>query len=104
MTAILVIIISFFLILLPIAGLVSLLYNKISAVLLNPDLITNSIKQADAVIQQKYHYSIISGNTVDSIRSKASDLLSMIVSKSLGFVSTIIMMYFFLYFMFRERF
>ena len=56
MTAILVIIISFFLILLPIAALVSLLYNKISAVLLNPNLITDSIKQADAVIQQKFHY------------------------------------------------
>src|SRR6516164_1358598 len=36
MTAILVIIISFFLILLPVAALISLLYNKISAVLANP--------------------------------------------------------------------
>ena len=54
MTAVLVIIISFFLILLPIAGLVSLLYNKISAVLSNPDLITNSLKQADDVLKQKY--------------------------------------------------
>jgi predicted PurR-regulated permease PerM len=99
MTAILVIIISFFLILLPVAALVSLLYNKISAVLSNPDLITNSIKQADNVIQQKFHYSIISNDTLNSIKSNASGLLSVIVNKSLGFVSTIIMMYFFLYFM-----
>src|ERR1700748_1177623 len=56
MTAILVIIISFFLILLPVAALISLLYNKISAVLSNPDIITNSIKQADAIIQKKFHY------------------------------------------------
>ena len=49
MTAILVILISFFLILLPVAALISLLYNKISAVLSNPDVITNSIQQADNV-------------------------------------------------------
>jgi predicted PurR-regulated permease PerM len=99
MTAILVIIISFFLILLPVAALVSLLYNKISAVLTNPDIISNSIKQADAVIQQKFHFSIISDDTINSIKSKASDLLSLVLNKSLGLVSTILMMYFFLYFM-----
>jgi predicted PurR-regulated permease PerM len=99
MTAILVIIISFFLILLPVAALISLLYNKISAVLANPDLIVSSIKQADNVIQQKYHYHLISNNTLDSIKSKASDVLSVVLNKSLGFVSTILMMYFFLYFM-----
>ncbi|HEY1871146.1 MAG TPA: AI-2E family transporter [Chitinophagaceae bacterium] len=99
MTAILVIIISFFLILLPVAALISLLYNKISAVLANPDLIVSSIKQADNVIQQKFHYSLISNSTLDSIKSKASDVLSVVLNKSLGFVSTILMMYFFLYFM-----
>src|SRR5205085_11670943 len=50
MTAILVILISFFLILMPIATLISLLYNKISAVLSHPDVITASIKQADSVL------------------------------------------------------
>src|ERR1044072_7580212 len=43
--SVLIIIISFFLILLPIAGLVSLLYNKISAVLTHPTIITDSVKQ-----------------------------------------------------------
>jgi predicted PurR-regulated permease PerM len=99
MTAILVIIISFFLILLPVAALVSLLYNKISAVLLNPDLITSSIKQVDNIFQQKFHFSIISNDTLNSIKSSASSLLTLLLNKSLGFVSTIIMMYFFLYFM-----
>ncbi|MEP6466213.1 MAG: AI-2E family transporter [Parafilimonas sp.] len=99
MTAILVITISFFLILLPVATLVSLLYNKISAVLLNPDVITNSIKQADNIIQEKFHFSIISNDTLNSIKSSASGLLALLLNKSLGFVSTILMMYFFLYFM-----
>jgi predicted PurR-regulated permease PerM len=99
MTAILVIIISFFLILLPIAALVSLLYNKISAVLSNPDVITNSLKQADAVIQQKFHISIFSPERLNSINKTASGLLTVILNKGLGFVSTILMMYLFLYFM-----
>ncbi|MEO8710830.1 MAG: AI-2E family transporter [Parafilimonas sp.] len=99
MTAILVIIISFFLILLPVAALISLLYNKISAVLSDPDVITNSLKQADAIIQQKFHFSIISKDTLASIKSSASGIVSLIFNKSLGFVSTILMMYFFLYFM-----
>jgi predicted PurR-regulated permease PerM len=99
MTAILVIIISFFLILLPVAALISLLYNKISAVLANPDVISNWVKQADDLLQQKFHVELISNDTINSIKSRASDLLSIVLNKSLGFVSTIIMMYFFLYFM-----
>jgi predicted PurR-regulated permease PerM len=99
MTAILVIIISFFLILLPVATLVSLLYNKISAVLSNPDLITNSLKQLDDVLQKKFHFSVISNDTLSSIKASTSTLLTLLLNKSLGFVSTIIMMYFFLYFM-----
>ena len=99
MTAVLVIIISFFVILLPVAALISLLYNKISAVLANPDVITNSIKHSDEIIQQKYHISLISNDTLTNIKSKASELLSVILNKGLGFVSTILMMYFFLYFM-----
>ncbi|MFT4154707.1 AI-2E family transporter [Parafilimonas sp.] len=99
LTAILIIIISFFVILLPVATLISLLYNKISAVLANPDIITGSIKQADSIIHQKYHISLISNDTLATIRAKASELLSVLLNKSLGFVSTILMMYFFLYFM-----
>ena len=99
MTAVLVIIISFFLILLPIAALVSLLYNKISAVLANPSLITDSIKQVDAIIRQKTHIDLISDNTLKTIQSYTSSLLSVIFTQGLGFITTILMMYFFLYFM-----
>jgi predicted PurR-regulated permease PerM len=99
MTAVLVIIISFFLILLPIAALVSLLYNKISAVLANPSLITDSMKQVDAIIRQKTHIDLISDNTLKTIQSYTSSLLSVIFTQGLGLITTILMMYFFLYFM-----
>ncbi len=99
MAAILVIIISFFLILMPIATLVSLLYSKISAVLVSPDFIASSIKQADAAIQEKLHISLISEDTLNSIKTGASYILKEIVNTSLNLVSTILMMYFFLFFM-----
>ena len=99
MTSILIIIISFFLILLPIAGLVSLLYNKISAVLMHPSIITDSVKQVDAVVQKRFHYKLISDDTIRSIQSFASTILSAVLTQSLNFVTTILMMYFFLYYM-----
>ena len=99
MTSILIIIISFFLILLPIAGLVSLLYNKISAVLVHPTIITDSVKQVDAVVQKRFHYKLISDDTIKSIQSFASTILSAVLTQSLNFVTTILMMYFFLYYM-----
>ena len=99
MTSILIIIISFFLILLPIAGLVSLLYNKISAVLIHPTIITDSVKQVDAVVQKRFHYKLISDDTIKSIQSFASTILSAVLTQSLNFVTTILMMYFFLYYM-----
>ena len=99
MTSILIIIISFFVILLPIAGLVSLLYNKISAVLMHPSIITNSVKQVDAVIQQRFHYKLISDDTIHSIQSYASTIMSAVLTQSFNFVTTILMMYFFLYYM-----
>jgi predicted PurR-regulated permease PerM len=97
--SILIIIISFFLILLPVAGLVSLLYNKISAVLTHPTIITDSVKQVDAVIQKRFHYKLISDDTIRSIQSAASLILSAVFKQSLNFVTTILMMYFFLYYM-----
>jgi predicted PurR-regulated permease PerM len=99
MTSILIIIISFFLILLPIAGLVSLLYNKISAVLVHPTIITDAAKQVDAVVQKRFHYKLISDDTIKSIQSFASTILSAVLTQSLNFVTTILMMYFFLYYM-----
>lgn len=99
MTAILIIIISFFVILLPVAVLASLLYNKISAVLSHPQIITNSVKQVDAIVQKRYHVKLIGDNTIHSIQSTASSLLSGVLKQSLNFITTILMMYFFVYFM-----
>jgi len=103
MTAVLIIIISFFVVLMPVAALISLLYNKISAVIFNPNIITNSIQQLNTTLYSKFHINIISTDTINSIKAHATNMMSVVLGKSLGFVSTIIMMYFFLYFMMINR-
>jgi predicted PurR-regulated permease PerM len=97
--AVLVIIVSFFIILMPIALLATLLYSKITHVLTNPTEIINSLKQFSTVIQEKTGFQIISSQTLASIQSYSTTILSAILNQGLGFFTTITMMYFFLYFM-----
>ncbi|HWB26642.1 MAG TPA: AI-2E family transporter [Chitinophagaceae bacterium] len=101
--AILVIILSFFIILLPITIFFTLLYHKVSVVLAHPDNILDGIKRLNASLNAQYHYELISDKTIDTIKSNIAALLPVILNQGVGFVSTIIMMYFFLYFMMQQR-
>src|SRR5215471_8013682 len=97
--AILVIIVSFFIILMPIALLVTLLYNKIVHTLSHPEEIINTIKHFSDIVQQKTGFEIASAQTLSSVQSYSTTILSTILNQGLGFFTTITMMYFFLYFM-----
>ncbi len=99
LAAILVIFISFFVILLPATVFVGLLYGKVSAIVAHPQDILAGIKTVDASIQQKFHIELISDKNIATAQAFAAALLSMAVNQGIGFFSTIIMMYFFLYFM-----
>lgn len=97
--AILVIVVTFFIILVPIALLVTLLYNKITHVLVNPNDIINSLKHFSSIIQAKTGFQIFSSQTLSSIQSYSTQALQYILGQGLNFFTTITMMYFFLYFM-----
>jgi predicted PurR-regulated permease PerM len=97
--AVLVIIVSFFIILMPVALLVTLLYNKIVHTLTHPQEIVSTIKHFSDIIEQKTGFQIISSQTLSSVQSYSTTLLSAILNQGLGFFTTITMMYFFLYFM-----
>lgn len=101
--AILIIVLSFFIILLPITIFFTLVYNKISAILAHPDTILDGVKKFNATIQEKYHYEVISDKTIDTLRSNVGVWLGIILNSGVNFVSTVIMMYFFLYFMLMKR-
>ncbi|HEY6979188.1 MAG TPA: AI-2E family transporter [Chitinophagaceae bacterium] len=97
--AVLVIIVSFFIILMPITLLVTLLYNKIVHVLTHPADVINTLKHFGDVIKEQTGFEIISSDTLSRVQAYSASLLSAILNQGLGFFSTITMMYFFLYFM-----
>jgi predicted PurR-regulated permease PerM len=98
-SAIIVIVVSFFIILLPITILVSLVVNKIGQVATNPAEIMHTIERFDAVIKEQIGFELITDKNKAAIQSFGTNLLSGIVNQGLGFFSAILMLYFFLYFM-----
>ncbi len=100
--ALLVILISFFIILLPITIIVTMVFNKVSHVAANPADIIDSIKNFGIVIKEKTGFELITDENLVSIKNYGTELLSGILGLGLGFLSAILMLYFFLYFMIKN--
>ncbi|MEO8117109.1 MAG: AI-2E family transporter [Bacteroidota bacterium] len=100
--ALIVILVTFFIILLPVSLLVILLFNKVSNVVSNPNDIINAFKHFDEIIFSKTGIHIIAENTLSKAQTVASDVLKALLNQSLGLVSSLLMMYFFLYFMIKN--
>ena len=97
--AILVIIVSFFIILLPVSVLVGLIYKKALMAAQNTNLLLEPLKQLDLRIKNQYHISLLSEQNLNQIQSVLTNFLSTVLSQGLDLLSSIAMMYFFLYFM-----
>ncbi|MBS1730572.1 MAG: AI-2E family transporter [Bacteroidetes bacterium] len=102
LAAILVILVTFFIILLPISLLVILLFNKVSTVVSNPNDIIHTFKNFDAIIFEKTSIHIIADNTISKAQEMISEVLKAVFNQGLGIVSSLIMMYFFLFFMIKN--
>lgn len=96
---ILVILISFFIILLPVSLFASLLYGKIHPVVQNPQQIIDVVNKVAFFLNEKLGISIMSADYAAKIQTTASGILSAILNQTLNLFTTIIMMYFFLYFL-----
>ena len=96
--AIIVIVVSFFIILLPVGVVGTMLYGKIVKAALNPTTIIKPIKHFGEIIEHRYNINIIS-SSIGAIQDYATGLVSTILNSSFDFFTTIGMMYFFLYFM-----
>lgn len=97
--AILVIVVSFFIILLPIGVFATMLYGKVVQVAAHPDDIIQPFKHFGEIIQQRFGINIISKDSLAKIQGMATQAISSILNGSFNFFTTISMMYFFLYFM-----
>jgi predicted PurR-regulated permease PerM len=97
--AILVIVVSFFIILLPIGVFATMLYGKVVHVATHPDDIIKPFKHFGEIVKQRFGINIISKDSLAKIQVMATQAISSILNGSFNFFTTISMMYFFLYFM-----
>jgi predicted PurR-regulated permease PerM len=93
--ALLIILVSVFIIMIPTFLFSSLLINKISPLISHPELIKNYIED----IQSKFSIEILSEKNISQIQSHAASMVSDILNMGLSVFSSIAMMYFFLYFL-----
>ncbi|SJZ73487.1 AI-2E family transporter [Sediminibacterium ginsengisoli] len=97
--AVLVIVVSFFIILLPISVMGTMLVRKVFQLAANMDTIITPLRRFDAMLQERFHFTLISDKNIAEVQSFITGMLSLAVNQGLNFFSEIIMMYFFLYFM-----
>jgi predicted PurR-regulated permease PerM len=97
--AILVIVVSFFMILLPMTLFFSMAYNKVVPIASNPDKFLPYIHQVDSTLKHKFGIEILTGQSVESVKATSANIVSGALNQGFAFFSSIVMMYFFLYFM-----
>lgn len=99
MAAVLVIIVSFFIILLPISLLAGMLYNKAILIAGDTDAFLEPLKALDKKLQSEYHFQLLSEKNLNGIQTYFTNFISSLLSQGLNLLSSMGMMYFILYFM-----
>ena len=97
--ATLIIIVSFFIILMPISFMASMLYKKALLVSQNTNQIFDPLKHLDVEIREQFHFTILSEKNLAQVQTLLTDFVSSLLGQGLSLLSSIAMMYFFLYFM-----
>ncbi|MBI3518231.1 MAG: AI-2E family transporter [Bacteroidetes bacterium] len=97
--AILVIVVSFVIILLPITLFFSMAYNKVVPIASNPNTFLPYVHQMDSTLQHKFGIEVLTDQNIDVIKSTSAKIVSGALNQGFAFFSSIVMMYFFLYFM-----
>lgn len=97
--AILVILSSFFIILLPITILGTMMYQEIALVATNFSSVTEPLNQFDNFLKKEFQVSLLSAQNVSKLQVYVTNFVSSALTQGVNLFSSIIMMYFFLYFM-----
>ena len=98
--AIMVIIISFFIILLPVSLLVALMYKRV--IQAGGDIqntVILPLKHLDGMFQNEFHFSLLTDKIIAEAGNFLTNIISSLVNQGLNLFGTITMMYFFLYFL-----
>jgi predicted PurR-regulated permease PerM len=98
LSATLIIILSFLIVVLPVGILFAILYTKANEILSDPARIQASIKQIDSRLTE-LPFDVSIGDLTKNIQSFAGTAVSTIFSSTMNILASLIMMYFFMYFM-----
>jgi len=97
--AIVLLIASFFIFLLPISLAGGLLYKEINIIVSNPQSIIQPLTEIDLFLKEQFHITVMSIQNLEKIQSFLGKTLSIALNTGLNFFTNMTMMYFFLYFL-----
>ena len=97
--ALLLMLLSFILVLLPIVGFINVVYSKINFAILHSNEVLMAAKNFANSIQTKYHIELISDQNLPKAGSSIAETLPQIVGATFNSLITIVMLYFMLYFL-----
>jgi predicted PurR-regulated permease PerM len=96
--AIIIIVISFLIVVLPVGTLFTVIFNKISAVASDPEMIQNYNKK---LLDKMEHlpFKVSVNNTTEKVQTLITSNVGRVLNSSLMILGSILMMYFFLFFL-----
>jgi predicted PurR-regulated permease PerM len=99
LTAALLMLLSFVVILLPIALLINMMSSKINFAIQHASEVLNTIEKYIHSYEQRYNIEIISSKNIDQLTNLGTQTLPRILGATFNSITTIAIMYFILYFM-----
>jgi len=99
----LIILLSFLIVVLPVLCLCFMLYSKISEIATQPELMLNGLHKLDEKLKSFTGTSLLGGNTLEGIKTKAADLIPEFLGSAFLVMAQIGIMYFLLYYLLISR-
>lgn len=99
LTAIIIIVITFLILVVPVLGVGYMLVNKITGLLAHPEGISEFLSKIQKFINAKIHYDILSDDAITQVRNFAAGIVSTVLNQSVSIFTDISIMYFILFFM-----
>jgi predicted PurR-regulated permease PerM len=98
-TALLLMVLSMIIILIPVGLLVNLLSSKVNYAIQHSGEVVDALRKVVANIEEQFHVTIASEENINKLGSSMAQLLPKILSSTFDTLATIFFMYFILYFM-----
>jgi predicted PurR-regulated permease PerM len=97
--ATLLLLVSFLVVIVPIALMINILSSRIAEAIKHSNSIVNSATAFIRGLEQRFHISLMSGDNANSISATAAKTLTGVLSATFNSVTSVLIMYFILYFM-----